>query len=71
MDTATPVVGSRWSVVSNRRNAGHVCVPPITDNRQPTTGMYKTCIYCNRNLGDNESVENFPVGRRLAFLGRL
>jgi hypothetical protein len=30
--------------------------------------MYKTCIYCNRNLGDNESVENFPVGRRLAFL---
>jgi hypothetical protein len=29
--------------------------------------MYKTCIYCNRNLGGNESVENFPVGRRLAF----
>jgi hypothetical protein len=29
--------------------------------------MYKTCIYCHRNLGDNESVENFPVGRRLAF----
>jgi hypothetical protein len=31
------------------------------------TSMYKTCIYCTRNLGDNESVENFPVGRRLAF----
>ena len=29
--------------------------------------MYQTCIYCNRNLGDNESVENFPIGRRLAF----
>ena len=29
--------------------------------------MYKTCIYCNRDLGINESVENFPVGRRLAF----
>jgi hypothetical protein len=29
--------------------------------------VYKTCIYCNRNLGANESVENFPVGRRLAF----
>jgi hypothetical protein len=29
--------------------------------------MYKTCIYCNRNLGSNEIVENFPVGRRLAF----
>jgi hypothetical protein len=29
--------------------------------------MFKTCIYCNRNLGSNEIVENFPVGRRLAF----
>jgi hypothetical protein len=29
--------------------------------------MYKTCIYCHRKLGSNESVENFPVGRRLAF----
>lgn len=29
--------------------------------------MYKTCIYCTRDLGDNESVEHFPVGRRLAF----
>jgi len=29
--------------------------------------MYKTCIYCNRKLGSNEAVENFPVGRRLAF----
>jgi hypothetical protein len=29
--------------------------------------MFKTCIYCNRSLGSNEVVENFPVGRRLAF----
>ncbi len=29
--------------------------------------MYKTCIYCNRFLGANETVENFSVGRRLAF----
>ena len=29
--------------------------------------MYKTCIYCHRNLGRNETVEQFPVGRRLAF----
>ena len=29
--------------------------------------MYKTCIYCNRSLGTNEVVEDFPVGRRLAF----
>ncbi|MGD2154563.1 MAG: hypothetical protein PVG79_14935 [Gemmatimonadales bacterium] len=31
--------------------------------------MYRTCIYCNRDLGDNEVVEKFPVGRRLAFDG--
>ncbi len=31
--------------------------------------MFKTCIFCNRNLGDNEGIENFPVGRRLAFDG--
>jgi hypothetical protein len=31
--------------------------------------MFKTCIYCNRNLGGNEVIENFPVGRRLAFDG--
>ncbi len=31
--------------------------------------MFKTCIFCNRNLGKNEEVEGFPVGRRLAFDG--
>jgi hypothetical protein len=29
--------------------------------------MYKTCMFCNRPLGTNEVVEDFPVGRRLAF----
>lgn len=29
--------------------------------------MFKTCIYCNRHLGQNDVVEDFPVGRRLAF----
>ena len=29
--------------------------------------MYSTCLFCNENLGSNESVEAFPVGRRLAF----
>lgn len=36
--------------------------------------MYGTCLYCHRDLGNNESVENFPIGRRLAFdqaMGRL
>ena len=36
--------------------------------------MYATCLFCNRPLGSNESIEHFPVGRRLAFdstTGRL
>ena len=29
--------------------------------------MYSTCLFCNENLGRNEVIEHFPVGRRLAF----
>ena len=29
--------------------------------------MYSTCIFCNAGLGNNETLEEFPVGRRLAF----
>ncbi|MEQ1693995.1 MAG: hypothetical protein ABMA00_22080, partial [Gemmatimonas sp.] len=29
--------------------------------------MYSTCLYCHANLGRNDVVESFPVGRRLAF----
>ncbi len=29
--------------------------------------MYSTCLYCNNQLGANEVIETFPVGRRLAF----
>lgn len=29
--------------------------------------MYATCIFCHGKLGSNESVEIFPVGKRLAF----
>ena len=29
--------------------------------------MYSTCLFCNNPLGANESVEAFPVGKRLAF----
>ena len=31
--------------------------------------MYSTCIFCHSALGRNESVEHFPVGRKLAFDG--
>jgi hypothetical protein len=29
--------------------------------------MYSTCLFCHRGLGENDLVEHFPVGRRLAF----
>jgi hypothetical protein len=29
--------------------------------------MYSTCLFCNRPLGENAVIEEFPVGRRLAF----
>ena len=29
--------------------------------------MYSTCIFCSHNLGRNEAIEHFPIGRRLAF----
>ncbi len=31
--------------------------------------MYSTCLFCNRPLGENEVIEHFPIGRRLAFDG--
>lgn len=36
--------------------------------------MYSTCLFCHSNLGTNEVIESFPIGRRLAFdaaTGRL
>jgi len=29
--------------------------------------MYSTCMFCNQPLGQNQVVEHFPIGRRLAF----
>ena len=29
--------------------------------------MYATCLFCHAALGSNETIERFPVGRRLAF----
>jgi hypothetical protein len=29
--------------------------------------MYSTCLFCNRALGENTVLEDFPVGRRVAF----
>src|SRR5579862_242685 len=29
--------------------------------------MYSSCLFCNTNLGQNEIIDRFPVGKRLAF----
>jgi hypothetical protein len=29
--------------------------------------MFSTCLFCHANLGRNDSIESFPIGRRLAF----
>ena len=29
--------------------------------------MHSTCLFCHSSLGNNEVIESFPVGRRLAF----
>jgi hypothetical protein len=29
--------------------------------------MYRSCLFCAHDLGHNETIEHFPVGRRLAF----
>jgi hypothetical protein len=29
--------------------------------------VYTTCLFCHSDLGSNEVVESFPIGRRLAF----
>lgn len=29
--------------------------------------MYTACMFCNKSLGENQVVEEFPIGRRLAF----
>lgn len=31
--------------------------------------MYSTCIYCSAELGANDALEAFPVGRSIAFDG--
>jgi hypothetical protein len=31
--------------------------------------MYRSCIFCSADLGSNESIKRFPVGRSLAFDG--
>ena len=29
--------------------------------------MYSTCLFCSAQLGSNDAIEQFPVGRRIAF----
>jgi hypothetical protein len=41
-----------------------------TPPRPPSPGktrVYRTCLFCHADLGVNQSIEAFPVGRRIAF----
>ena len=38
-----------------------------TGRRSGETSVFSNCIFCHSALGANESIEEFPVGRRLAF----
>jgi hypothetical protein len=38
----------------------------VTETRK-SVGMYSTCLFCHADLGTNEAIERFPLGRRLAF----
>src|SRR5262245_15731971 len=29
--------------------------------------MYRACLFCHADLGDNVSIEHLPIGRRIAF----
>jgi hypothetical protein len=29
--------------------------------------MYTACVWCYSELGQNDSIEHFPIGRRLAY----
>jgi hypothetical protein len=43
---------------ARRRNGAHPSTSP---------NVYSTCLFCHASLGHNESIEVFPVGRRIAF----
>src|SRR5688500_12637841 len=44
-------------------------MPAHTEIRPATifVAMYSTCLFCNHDLGRNEALDDFPIGRRLAF----
>lgn len=45
--------------------------PPLAGTLGPSTSqeaiVYSTCLFCQKALGANETLEHFPVGRRIAF----
>jgi hypothetical protein len=50
------------------RNGGrrHAILAPARPVTQAFR-VYSTCLFCSHDLGRNEVIEQFPVGRRLAF----
>ena len=50
-----------------RQSSSAVAVPDPVPNSQSSIAVYSTCLFCHADLGRNEAVTSFPVGRRLAF----
>lgn len=47
--------------------AGFVPIRPDSAFVTNRAAMYSTCLFCNETLGENQVVEHFQVGRRLAY----
>ncbi len=43
------------------------CLLPVPRTSHLGPRIYTTCLHCHRDLGSNEALDHFPVGRRLAF----
>jgi hypothetical protein len=52
----------------SRAACGSIIEVPVSST-YPEAFVYSTCLFCNGQLGTNEAIEHFPVGRRLAFDG--
>jgi hypothetical protein len=44
------------------RRVRHTSIVPT-----PEPHVYRTCLFCEANLGENDMLESMPIGRRIAF----
>jgi hypothetical protein len=63
--SAVPIFGSEDLSSIRLRLGPFTLLPSYPLTLLPS--VYSTCLYCHSNLGRNERLRHFPVGRRLAF----